>query len=264
MPLRNPGSVDVTGSVKRTEPVNIVLINGWAMPGGIWDEVFNKLVALPGCSSTQVVNLDRSLSIKQWMRYLDDLIPRNTLLIGWSLGGMLATEYAAQYPEKLRGLCTLQMNPKFVASEEWPSAMSEALFSEFKGLIEQDINALVKRFGFLVTARANDAIKDLKRLKRQFKADALYSVEVLKNSLEHLECMDVRRRLDALKLPQLHIYGDQDQLVPVEVASQVQSLFAQQRGLEVVEIIPNMSHYPCYGAAPKVVERIDKFVGELP
>ena len=239
--------------------MNIVILNGWAMPACVLNEICERLEALTLCTCIRVIDIDRSLTAKQWVQYLDESIIENTLLIGWSLGGMLAVEYAHEYPEKLRGLCTLQMNPKFIAATDWSCAMSMDTFSEFKQLAAYDAKTMVKRFGFLVTAKGDDALSDFKQLKRTFVAGTLPSTEVLQRGLELLETVDVRNKLSELALPQLHIYGEQDQLVPNEVKKQMELLSGQTN----VTLLAGMSHLPCYGSAQSVVDLIHEFAGGL-
>ncbi|WP_250654883.1 alpha/beta fold hydrolase [Alkalimarinus coralli] len=253
--------------------MNIVIINGWGMPSGIWAgfcDLLNAHIAYKRC---KVIDIDRTLSVSEWVDYLNDIVEPDTLLVGWSLGGMLALEYAYQHPQNIRGVCLMQVNPKFVAGPDWSTAMDYGVFQAFKGLAgsenEADIKRLISRFSFLVTAGGVDALGDLKALKKCFSVDSVPTAKVLYQSLELLESLDVRNRLKDLKVPLLHLFGEQDQLVPVDVACQVDS--ALQRSELVckgrhfsrrVELIPEMSHFPCVSAADLVVKQIVRFIGE--
>ncbi len=246
-------------------PINIVLINGWAMPKNIWEGFIDKLEAQANFGSVRVVDIDRCMTVKEWVNYLDDLVQPNTLLIGWSLGGQLAVEYSAQHPEKLVGLCTLQMNPKFVVSSDWPHGMAMETFFEFKRLAEYDAVKMVKRFGFLVTAKGHEALQDLKQLQKMFIADTLPPVDVLLQGLELLETLDVRAVISEISFPQLHIYGESDQLVPCAVAASMSSFISTKDDLEKgdVELVAGLSHFPCLGSVTQVIDRICKFSGGL-
>lgn len=239
--------------------MNVVIINGWAMPESIWGAFCRLLKVNSAFDSCQVLSIDKNLSASEWVAYLDEHIEPDTFLIGWSLGGMLAVEYACQHSEKIKGLCTLQMNPKFVVAPDWLPAMTSNEFQAFRSLAEKDAKSMIKHFGFLVTAKGADALSDLKKLNRGFTVNTLPSVDVFLQSLELLEMLDVRSKLTSLSVPQLHIYGEQDQLVPQKVSGQVKSLNEQMR----VELIPGLSHFPCYGAANLVTERIHAFAGDL-
>ncbi len=243
--------------------MNIVILNGWAMPSGIWAQFCDLLKSSITYTTCRVIDIDRSFNASEWMEYLDDLIEPDTLLIGWSLGGMLALEYAHQYPEKLRGICSLQMNPKFVAASDWPSGMAAETFQAFKLLAnseeQTDIKRLISQFSFLVTAKGVDALGDLKALKVRFSVGAIPSVDVLSRSLELLELLDVRDKISTLTVPQLHLLGERDQLVPSSVFKSLASL----NGRAHVEVLDGVSHCPCYSASERMVARIAAFSGGL-
>lgn len=243
--------------------MNIVILNGWAMPGSIWGQFCDLLNSNLTDERCRVIDIDRRLSVDQWVQYLDDLIQPDTLLIGWSLGGMLALEFASQHPEKIRGVCTLQMNPKFVAADDWSSAMDLDVFNEFSQLagsdIKVDIQNLIKRFSFLVTAKGLNGVGDLRALKSAFSVDSIPAKDILCQSLELLEMLDVRDKINALKVPQLHLLGEYDQLVP-------QSAFEQIKALNngaYVELLEGVSHCPCFSAAERTAKRVAEFAGAL-
>jgi pimeloyl-[acyl-carrier protein] methyl ester esterase len=73
-------------------------------------------------------------------------LPDNAWLGGWSLGGMLASELAARRGERCCGLVTLASNPRFVAHEDWPSAMPAQTFDGFLAGCHADTQVTLKRF----------------------------------------------------------------------------------------------------------------------
>ncbi|MFD2229255.1 alpha/beta fold hydrolase [Alkalimarinus sediminis] len=242
--------------------MNIVILNGWAMPSGIWAHFCDLLKANSLFQSCNIIDIDRGLSAEQWLHYLDGLISPDTLLIGWSLGGMLAVEYAGQYPAKICGVCTLQMNPKFVATDEWSTAMAADEFEAFKQLASSDdiadVKTLIKRFSFLVTARGMDG-GDLRALKKVFTYDSVPPNDVLCQSLELLASLDAREKISTLEVPQLHLLGERDQLVPESVFKRVKALNDSAH----VELLEGVAHCPCYSAASLIEQRVTKFAGAL-
>lgn len=243
--------------------MNIVILNGWAMPSGIWAQFCDLLKSNITYKSCRVIDIDRCLSTEQWVQYLDERVEPDTLLMGWSLGGMLAIEYAHQRPERIRSVCTLQTNPKFVVGDDWSSAMTQEAFNGFRQLAGSDdiagVKTLIKRFSFLTTTQGLDGIGDLKALKTTFSVESIPANNILCQSLELLEQLDVRDKISTLKVPQLHLLGEVDQLVPQSVSEQIKQLNSGA----YVELIEGVSHCPCYSAAERMVTRVAKFAGEL-
>ena len=68
-----------------------------------------------------------------WLDELDDNLPRDSWLAGWSLGGMLAGELAARRGDDCRGLLTLASNPCFRVREDWPKRCRRKPSRTFRG-----------------------------------------------------------------------------------------------------------------------------------
>ena len=91
-----------------------------------------------------------------WLDELDDNLPRDSWLAGWSLGGMLAGELAARRGDDCRGLLTLASNPCFRVREDWPNAMSAETFEDFFEAFLLEPHLTRKRFTLLVSQGARD------------------------------------------------------------------------------------------------------------
>ncbi len=78
-------------SINRITLKNLVLLHGWAADGRIWDKQRAALEHL-----TNLWTPDLPVWEAAWLlEKLQDFDPDETLLVGWSLGGMLALEVCA-------------------------------------------------------------------------------------------------------------------------------------------------------------------------
>ena len=76
----------------------LILIHGWGMNASIWDGIEGELsknnkliiVNLPGMGGCENIN---NYSMDSLVDELNLLIPINSIIIGWSLGGQLAIAY---------------------------------------------------------------------------------------------------------------------------------------------------------------------------
>lgn len=155
--------------------------------------------------------------LNQLLPFLVEQIPQDSVLMGWSLGGMLAVELSNYLPElfKPKAVITLATNTRFQGSETWQ--MAEAIFQQFlQGTINnpQQTN---KKFHLLQSKGGADSKSDLQFLKQIASAFEQEHLIVSLELLGQLKC-------EYLDLPSLHLLGNKDQLVPVSCAEQWQSI----------------------------------------
>ncbi len=158
---------------------------------------------------------------QDWLDELDDAVPDNAWLGGWSLGGMLASELAARRGERCCGLLTLASNPSFVAHEQWASAMAGETFDGFLAGCAADPRTTLKRFALLCAQGAADT-RGLSRLL--LSGAPTTAPAVLMAGLELLAQLDTREALQGFRGPQLHLFAGLDALVPAEAAGELLAL----------------------------------------
>ncbi len=91
----------------------LILLPGWGL--GI-SPLEPLTAALQGLDEHLYVEIEPlpeldSSDVQEWLDDLDERIPQDVWLGGWSLGGMLASELAARRGERCCGLLTLASNP---------------------------------------------------------------------------------------------------------------------------------------------------------
>src|SRR5687767_3039137 len=117
-PDRCPAHSSMHIEVRGSGP-DLVLLHGWAMHGGVFATLAERLephfrlhlVDLPGHgrSNYSPVPLELDAVADNLARRL----PRATWL-GWSLGGLFALQLALRHPERARGLAMLCAPPRFM------------------------------------------------------------------------------------------------------------------------------------------------------
>ena len=217
--------------------INLLLVNGWSVNALFWAGFEKDLVHK---CSIKIIDLDKDRSLEDYMTIIDSHITPNTLLVGWSLGGTLAIQYAAMSQQSFLGVVTLQTNPCFVAKDEWPG-VSIQQFRALEGLVKQeDWQTLHRQFSHLLVKDSKQHRADRSYLKPVYQTDLLPSRAALTSSLLLLENLDVRDLLTKILLPALHIYGGKDNLVDEKIAAAVQKLSPSHQ----YEVIEGMAHLP--------------------
>lgn len=207
----------------------LLMLHGWAMHGGVLRgfaerlaERFQIFVAdLPGHGHSG------ALEPFELARVGDALLAALALdrfaLMGWSLGGAVALDIAARYPERVEHLTLLASNPKFVGDSVWPG-MRPTVLDGFAELLLADPKATLQRFLGLQVQGLPEQRQLLTRL-RQAVADAPMPAEsALRGGLQILKTVDLREQWRHLRCPATAVFGGRDMLVPVAAAKALADL----------------------------------------
>ncbi len=238
--------------------INLILLHGWGCDSRTWQPLLPALekiarvtpLDLPGFGKSPALN---GFSVPHVLNDLAANIPDGSVVVGWSLGGMLAVQLAAQFPKKVRALITLAANAKFVASEDYPGAMPAAVNREFNLAFARESHTSVKLFSGLLAQGDADERQLLKKLRQQIPAE--FSPQWLQ-ALELLSVLDNRAALSALKQPCLHLLAEKDALVPIAAAASL----AQLNPAHKIAIISQAAHALHWSKPEAVSEQIQRFV----
>ncbi|WP_422135654.1 alpha/beta fold hydrolase [Endozoicomonas sp. ALD040] len=204
----------------------IVLVSGWAMPAAVMEPLAS---ALDGDGRVSVVQLPglvrerRKYDWKQLLDYLDmHLLDPPVILVGWSLGGTLASIYASQNPDKVAGLVTLGCNPCFVRNKDWSEAMLPQTFESFYAGMQEDSAATVDQFSLLCCMGNGNRKEVARHLQNAIRRDADLEATILLQLLKLLGTSDVRSQLADIRCPVLHCFGKDDALVPIDTGKRIE------------------------------------------
>jgi len=192
----------------------LLLLPGWALGPAPLEPLAEALRRRLGphyqveCVSYPALTSHRPES---WVAALDHELPQATWLAGWSLGGMLATSLAQWRGRHARGLITLGANASFVARSGWPQAMAGEALVSFQRELWRSPRRTLGRFAQLSAQGSDDARRLGRELLAALEATPLDQALA---GLEVLSALDLRDVLATLKIPQLHLFGDSDALVP--------------------------------------------------
>ncbi|TNC81664.1 MAG: hypothetical protein C9356_07325 [Oleiphilus sp.] len=238
--------------------MKLLFLNGWSMPDGIWHDV---LCHLQGFESVKVQGVTRNWDLSEWMQCLDKQVTRDTVLMGWSLGGMLAMHYAATCARQFSGLISLMANPVFVRREDWASGMETKMFEQFSAELANGTGQdWLRTFSFLLTQGMASQRRLLRDLGRVYHKQSVPEHQVLCSSLAMLGQMDSRAELAAIDVPSAFIYGACDRLVPFEPG--LNGLLPEQAE---VHILSELGHCPfldeqhAYTLCTVLNQQVDRF-----
>ena len=223
---------------------HLVLLHGWGLNAEIWHCIREELashftlhlVDLPGFGRSRGFG---AMSLDEMAQQVLDAAPQNAVWLGWSLGGLVASQIALSRPDRVKALVTVASSPCFSAQDAWPGIKPEVL-AGFQQQLSEDFQRTVERFLALQTMGTETARKDARTLKQTVLSLPMPEVEVLNGGLELLKTVDLRAPLASLTIPHLRIYGYLDGIVPRKVAPLLDGLWPNSES----QIIAKAAHAP--------------------
>jgi pimeloyl-[acyl-carrier protein] methyl ester esterase len=236
-------------------PEQLVLLPGWSFGAAALEPLRAALVSAAPGLQVSLWPLPQQAEPTAWLDELDQRLPADSWLVGWSLGGMLATQLAARRGDGCRGLATLASNPCFRAREVWPSAMPAAVFDSFRAGFVENPQQTLARFSLLCSRGSTDP----RGLARQLQdAQLERPVAELDAGLQLLADLDGRAALHRYSGPQLHLFAARDALVPATAAEALAGHVPQAS----VQVLADASHALALERPDEVATAILAFVRE--
>lgn len=253
-------------SVGRGRP--LVMLHGWGMHSGLWfpllprliDRYRLHLVDLPGHGYSDAITVPLSLSrVVETvdLAIAETLAPGPLMVMGWSLGGQIALEWALMRPGRIGALVLMSTTPSFVQRQGWPDAMAEATLRQFGDELRIAYRPTLKRFVTLQMQGSEHARDALGSLRTQLFARGEPSPQALHDSLELVASSDLRSGIGAISQPTLVIAGDRDTMAPVAAARWLASALPHA----TLVVIAGAAHAPFLSHPEAVVAALDAFAG---
>jgi pimeloyl-[acyl-carrier protein] methyl ester esterase len=241
---------------------DLVLLHGWAMHGGVFAELLPTLaqrhrvhvIDLPGHGlSAFDVAIGKLDSLADIVR---PHVPNNALVLGWSLGGLLALKLAQL--QTLRGVVLTSTTPRFVADASWPHGMAQPVFTQFFAKLQQNLRVTVQDFLALQVRGDSDAAHTLKALQEVL-LKTPGDDAALRLGLQILRDADERRSLSGIQVPTLVIAGEYDRITHPKASQYLASQLPQARYVE----IKRAGHAPFISHREQFVTEVNQFLTSL-
>lgn len=183
----------------------LVFFHGWGFDHRIWLEISEAiedryqlyLVDLPGFGRSSAMN---------WEAFKQKLLaqlPEKFVLIGWSMGGLLAMRLGLEESNRLTHLISICSSPRFIKEEQWPG-VEKAVFDGFFSNLSQDPQKTISQFVNL----------QLQNFSHRYENKYLPEPASLRFGLEILESWDLRQELIHFTKPTCFMFGRLDAITP--------------------------------------------------
>lgn len=149
---------------------HLVLLHGWGLNAQVWDCITPQLashftlhlVDLPGYGRSGGFG---AMSLEAMAQRVLEQAPPQAVWLGWSLGGLVASQVAIMRPERVQALVMVASSPCFAARDDWPGIKPEVL-AGFQQQLSDDFQRTVERFLALQTMGTESARQDARALKQ--------------------------------------------------------------------------------------------------
>ncbi|MCL1142849.1 pimeloyl-ACP methyl ester esterase BioH [Shewanella gaetbuli] len=259
----------MSGSTLHIETIgqghDVVLLHGWGVNSAVFEPIKHALndytvhyVDLPGFGHSDPIEGD----IHDWVNALAQRLPDNAIWLGWSLGGLVATQLAINFPQKAKGLITVASSPCFMAQpneqpQPWPGIAPQVL-SQFSEQLNNNLPKTIERFLAIQAMGSESAKSDIQVIKSLVLAKPLPEQQSLQQGLDMLANIDLRHQLAEIELPWLRIWGRLDGLVPKRT---LKMLNADQKTTDI--ILQKASHAPFISHSSLFIEQIKPWLNKI-
>ena len=215
------------------------------MNSAVWQHGLQQLppwinpitIDLPGYGVSAGV---RATTLDDYVDHAARLITRPSVLVGWSLGGLVSLRLARRHAHLVSALFQVATSPRFVQAEDWSCAIESSVFDQFAQSLQQDVNRTIRRFLALQVRGTSTSIQTVRQLQRAIDAHGLPGKAALLAGLKLLSETDLTAQLQALDCSVTWLLGDKDALVPVELRDRLAQILTNAD----IQILSGAGHAP--------------------
>jgi len=240
----------------------LVLLHGWGMQSGLLAPLAQRLavrrsailVDLPGYGTSAWKTRPGALGALDTLALsVAAAVPDNAVVLGWSLGGLVALELARRDLCRIDALVLVGATPRFVVGDGWACAIPPDEFEALRARLAADPVACLEGFAALAArgdARARAVLRELRRDRHAPDVRALGAgLDILRNT-------DLRAALPRIAVPSLVVSGGRDRIVPPAAA---RFLAASLHNAEL-QLIPAGGHAPFVGREAALAGAVERFL----
>ena len=243
----------------------LVFIHGWGQHSGAWQPLLDGLsahavhtLALPGHDGTQwqAPGFDLDKLVDAYAAQ----VPAQCVVIGWSLGGIIALRWAQRYPQQVRQLVVMASTPCFGQRPDWPHGAAAEVQAAFAAAVAAAPVQALQHFSDLLAEGEADVRGVRRQLRALLAAAPIPDQTALTAGLAFLAQTDMRASLRDQPPQQatLLLQGEGDTITPFAAAQWLAATLPQAS----LHALPQCGHAPMLSHASEVLQALQNFLDE--
>ncbi|PRX43343.1 alpha/beta fold hydrolase [Salegentibacter salegens] len=227
----------------------VILIHGWPLSHRMWEYQVEKIVD----AGFRCISYDRrgfGDSDKPWEGYdydtlasdLNDVITAlglsKVVVVGFSMGGGEVARFIGKYgTANIEKAALISAVPPFMLkTDDNPDGLENEVFEGFKNEIRKDRQGFLAGFGdkfYNFSKNSSKLSKDLKHHHWAIACSA--SPKATLDCIDSFGLTDFREDLKSFDVPTLVVHGDDDEIVPIDIAGKKSKELIKNSTFEVIE-----------------------------
>ena len=237
---------------------DVVLLHGWGFHSGAWDGVVPALarrhrvhcIDLPGHGLSGAC---APASFEDAAEVIGRHVPDDSIVVGWSLGGLLAQRIASRAGARLRALALVSSTPCFMQRDGWRAAMRPATLETFARELARDPRRTLLQFVRLNALNAPNAREVVRSIGARLEQAPAPTAAGLEQGLRWLREADLRADAARIGVPCVVIHGTRDAITPIDAG---RWLAAGIPGARLCEI-EDAAHLPFASHAARFLQALE-------
>ncbi|NIH16455.1 MAG: alpha/beta fold hydrolase [Buchnera aphidicola (Periphyllus lyropictus)] len=241
--------------------INLILIHGLGFNKKIWFFLKKKLKKKYNIYTINLHTPKKKknffyIELKKYLRKNLFKIKNNSIIIGWSIGGILATLLTLKSKKKIIAIITICSSPYFIKKKYWPGIKYKKIKKMENDLIK-NYSKSIKNFLILQIQSKNK--KKIKKLQKKIEKYKKPNSKCIKFNIKILYKIDTRKLIKKIKIPFFRIYGKLDIIVPKKISYLVDKILKNKQSI----IIKKSNHAPFISNLNIFYKKIKKYINKI-
>ena len=215
----------------------LVFLHGWGTDNSVWQRQVSVF------SESGAVFQPTLLSWKKEavMELFNQAGLNGAILVGWSLGAMVALETFTEVRDRLGGLVIVAGAARFCKCQDYRAGIAPGYLRAMKQRLQHDITSTLQDFYklFFTTQEVRSRL-DFEQL-----TFPQPSAQSCIQGLDYLMNKDLRARLSLVDKPTLIVHGEQDRITPLAQADYLHRTIKNSS----LEVFQGCGHMPFFSRA---------------